>query len=106
MAEYIVDSADQTTESLIVEYRNARVGAQRSTAYVHSAITAALAAEDSFNALFVEGAPFETLATYHAAKVAPLTASLDALRAAMVAVKQSMESLNAAVPGLFPGVSQ
>jgi len=105
MAEYIVSSDDQTSESVLVIYRNERVGTQTTVARVHGAIREALAAEERFNELIGEGGPLAPLADYHAAKIAPLTASLAALRDGMGQIKSAMEALEAAVPGLFPGVS-
>lgn len=104
MAEYIVRSDDQSSESLLVAYQNERVGTQRQVAQVHSSIVQGLAAEAAFDALIAPGGQLEALAEYHAAKIAPLTGSLDNLRAAMTGVRDTMEQLEAAVPGLFPGV--
>jgi len=73
---------------------------------VHTAIVQALEAEKRFNTLLNEGGPLVELAEYHTAKLAPLTESLDALRAGMEEIKTSMEQLNKAVPGLFPGVEE
>lgn len=105
MAEYIVSSDDQMSESLLVKYREERVGTQTTVARVHSAIREGLAAEVRFNELIAPDGPLASLAEYHAAKVAPVAASLDTLRAAMVQVQAAMEALESAVPGLFPGVT-
>ncbi len=105
MAQYIVDSNDQSSESLLVAYQNERVGTQRQVAQVHSAIVQGLAAESRFDEMLAEGGALDGMAEYHAAKIAPLAASLDNLRAAMAGVRDAMEQLEAAVPGLFPGVT-
>ena len=102
--EYIVDSDNQATESLLVAYQNERVGTQTTVSGVHSAIRRALAAEQAFATLLEPGGPFETLAAYHVAKLSPLTPYLDSLRAGMVQIADTMETLNGMVPGLFPGV--
>ncbi len=106
MAEFVVSSDNQVSESLIVEYRNQRVGTQTTVARVHSAIREGLAAEERFNEMIAPGGPLAPLSEYHAAKIAPLVASLAGLRGLMVQVRDTMESLEAAVPGLFPGVTQ
>lgn len=105
MAQYIVNSDDQSSESLLVAYQTERVGTQRQVAQVHAAIVRGLAAESRFGEMLAEGGPLESMADYHAAKLAPLAASLDNLRAAMAGVRDAMEQLEAAVPGLFPGVT-
>ncbi len=105
MAEYIVNSENQLSESLLVAYRNERVGTQATVARVHRAIRDALAAEERFNAAIGEGGALEALGNYHAAKIAALVDSLATLRAGMVEIKGQMEALEAAVPGLFPGVT-
>jgi len=105
MATYIVNSDDQASESLLVAYQNQRVGTQSIVARVHGAIVDAVRAEEAFNVLVEPGGQLEALAEYHAAKVAPLVESLDKLRAQMAAVQATMERLEAAVPGLFPGVT-
>jgi hypothetical protein len=105
MAQYIVDSDDQETAARLVVYQNERVGTQTTVARVHSAIVQGLAAEAAFDALIVPGGQLEPLAEYHSALIGPLTESLDNLRAAMAGVRDAMEQLEAAVPGLFPGVT-
>jgi len=104
MGQYIVESDDQSSESLIVDYHIERVGTQATVARVHGAIVRGLAAEASFNALVAPGGALEALEEYHADKKGPLAHQLDMLRADMVALRDRMEAMSAAVPGLFPGV--
>lgn len=103
MAQYVVDSEDQASETLLANYRDERIGAQTTAGQMYQAIVRAEAAYVEFDALLAEGEALADLAEYHTAKQAPLSASIADLRAKMAAVTLLMEQMEAAVPGLFPG---
>lgn len=105
MAQYIVDSDDQTTETLLARYREERIGAQSVAGQMYQAINRAEGAYVAFDELIGEGGALADLAEYHGAKVAPLAASIVTLRAKMAEVVGLMEQMETAVPGLFPGVT-
>jgi hypothetical protein len=106
MAQYIVDSDDQTTENLLALYRDERIGVQTTAGQMYQAIVRTEAAYVAFDALLAQGGALADLADYHTAKQAPLNALILTLRAKMAEVTALMEQMTAAVPGLFPGGPQ
>ena len=110
MAQYIVESGNQQTETLLVAYRDARGGIQSQAGQMYQAC---LRTEDTyaeFDAALQVGGPLESLGEYHADKQASLSAAVVALRAQMAGLMGLMVQMQAgyaAATGgegiLFPG---
>jgi hypothetical protein len=110
MAEYIVDSSNQETETLLVAYRDARGGVQATAGQMYTAIARTEAAYVELETALGEGGPLAALGEYHATKQAPVGDAVARLRQSMAGVMALMEQMQAGyaqlVPGgiLFPGV--
>jgi len=110
MAQYIVDSTDQSTETLLIAYREARGGIQSQAGQMYQAIVRTETAYAEFDAALQVGGSLESLGAYHVAKQAAVSDAVVTLRANMAAVMALMVQMQAgyaaAVPGgvLFPGV--
>lgn len=107
MAQVIIDSADTTTETRLVAYRDARGGVQSVAGQMYAAIARSEAAYQALEAKLAPGGEFETLADYHTALQAPVADAVAALRGSMAGVMALMEQMQAAMPKgvvLFPNV--
>jgi len=111
MAQYIVTSENQDTETLFVAYREARGGIQSQAGQMYQAILRTETAYAEFDAALQVGGPLESLGEYHADKQASLSAAVVALRAqmaGMMGLMVQMQAGYAAATGgegiLFPGV--
>ena len=107
MTQYIVDAADQQTESLLIAYHNRRGGVQSIVGQMYGAIKRAEDAYVAFESMLAEDGPFADLAAYHAAKQAPIVDAVAGMRAQMTALMATMQAMQDAMqPGiiLFPGV--
>jgi len=110
METYIVNSTDQSTETLLVAYRETRGGIQSQAGQMYQAIARTAKASAEFDAALQPGGPLAALGAYHADKQAPIAAAVTTLRQAMggvMALMVQMQAGYAAVnPGgvLFPGV--
>ena len=110
MAQYIVDSTNQNSETLLVAYRNTRGGIQSQAGQMYAAIAQTEAVYAEFDAALQVGGPLGSLGAYHADKQAPIADAVVAIRQTMAVVMALMVQMQAgyaaAVPGgvLFPGV--
>lgn len=107
MAEYVVTSDDQTTETALVEYREERGGVQSLAGQMYAAVVRTEAAYAALGEKLEPGGAYAALAGYHAAKQAGLEDGIGALRAKMAELAGLMVQLSAAMPEgqvLFPGV--
>jgi len=111
MAQYIVNSENQETETLLIAYRDARGGIQSQAGQMYQACLRTETAYAEFDAALQPGGPLETLGEYHADKQVSLSAAVVALRANMaglMALMVQMQAGYAAATGgagiLFPGV--
>lgn len=107
MTQYIVDAADQSTETTLILYQAERGGVQSVVGQMYGAIQRAEDAYVAFEAMLAEDGQFANLAAYHTAKQAPVAAAVDNMRAQMAALMATMEAMQAAMPEgiiLFPGV--
>jgi len=110
MAQYIVDSTNQNSETLLVAYRNTRGGIQSQAGQMYAAIAQTEAVYAEFDAALQVGGPLEALGAYHADKQAPIAAAVVTLRQSMAGVMALMVQMQAGYaavnPGgvLFPGV--
>ena len=111
MAQYIVNSENQETETLLIAYRDARGGIQSQAGQMYQAILRTETAYAEFDAALQVGGPLESLGDYHAAKQAAVSDAVVALRAqmaGMMGLMVQMQAGYAAATGgagiLFPGV--
>ena len=107
MTQYIVDAANQETESLLIAYHNARGGVQSVVGQMYGAIRRAEDVYVAFESMLAEDGPFADLAAYHAAKQAPIADAVAGMRAQMAALMATMQAMQGAMPPgvvLFPGV--
>ena len=107
MTQYIVDAADQQTESLLIAYQAERGGVQSVVGQMYSAIRRAEDAYVEFGVMLAEDGQFANLAAYHTAKQALVADAIAGMRAQMAALMATMEAMQAAMPEgiiLFPGV--
>lgn len=107
MTQYIVDAANQETESLLIAYHNARGSVQSVVGQMYGAIRRAEDVYVAFESMLADDGPFADLATYHAAKQAPIADAVAGMRAQMAALMATMQAMQDAMPegiALFPGV--
>ena len=107
MTQYIVDAADQQTESLLIAYHNARGGVQSVVGQMYGAIRRTEDVYVALESMLADDGPFADLATYHAAKQAPIADAVAGMRAQMAALMATMQAMQDAMPPgivLFPGV--
>lgn len=107
MATYQIDSTDQSTENLTVDYVNERGGVQSIAGQMYQAIARCEAAYAAFDTSLQVGQPFADLAVYHTAKQTPIADAVTLLRSQMAGVMALMVTMESAFPAgqqLFPGV--
>lgn len=107
MTQYIVNAADQQTESLLIAYHAERGGVQSVVGQMWQAIRRAEDTYVMFGEMLAEDGPFADLAAYHAAKQAPIVDAVAGMRAQMAALMATIQAMQDAVPPgiiLFPGV--
>jgi hypothetical protein len=107
MTQYIVDAADQTTETALVTYQAARGGVQSTVGQMYQAIQRAEDAYVMFESMLAEDGPLSALSAYHTAKQAPIADAVAGMRAQMGALMATMRAMQSAMPPgivLFPGV--
>ena len=107
MTQYIVDAANQETESLLIAYHAERGGLQTAVGQMWQAIRRAEDAYVMFGYMLADDGPFADLAAYHAAKQAPIADAVAGMRAQMAALMATMQAMQDAMPPgivLFPGV--
>jgi hypothetical protein len=106
MTQYIVDSANQQTESMLIDYHSERGGVQAIAGQMYAAIHRAENAYVAFEEM-LNGGRLAPLAEYHAAKQAPITDAVVGMRAQMADLLATMRAMQASMPDgivLFPGV--
>lgn len=107
MAEYIVDSGNQESETTFDAYRQTRGGIQAMAGQMYQAIARCDVAYVEFDAMLEDGGQFATLADYHTALQAPVSDAILLLRQSMAGVLALMRRMESAMPEgtiLFPGV--
>lgn len=107
MTQYIVDAADQATETALIDYQNERGGVQATVGQMYQAIQRAEDAYVMFESMLAEDGPLSALSAYHTAKQAPIADAVAGMRAQMGALMATMRAMQSAMPPgivLFPGV--
>ena len=111
MAQYIVNSENQETETLLIAYRDARGGIQSQAGQMYHAILRTETAYAEFDVALQIGGSLESLGAYHVAKQAAVSDAVVTLRtniAGVMALMVQMQAGYAAATGgagiLFPGV--
>lgn len=103
MSNYIVSAENQDSEMLLIAYQQRRIDVQGMAGNMFQQILNTENAYTNFEAAL--GGEFAALADYHAAKQSPVAAAVSDLRAKMADVVALMRAMEAAAPGLFPGVT-
>lgn len=98
MAQYIVDSGDVATETLLLAYRNERGGVQAIAGQMYAAIARTEEAYVTLESKLTTGGEYEALANYHTALQAPVNDAITMLRSKMADVMALMEQMEAAMP--------
>lgn len=104
MAEFAIDSQDGATEVAFLEYKAAQYGLRQRVAGCYEAVAGTLALYAAFEARLADDGDLAALAEYHAAVAAPLAGAETVLRETMAGLVGVIGQMQAAVPGLFPGV--
>lgn len=107
MTQYIVDAADQSTETTLIAYQAERGGVQSTAGQMYQAIQRAEDAYVMFESMLAEDGPLSALSAYHTAKQAPIADAVAGMRAQMGALMATMRAMQSAMPDgiiLFPGV--
>lgn len=107
MAQYIVDSSNQGSETTFDTYRQTRGGIQSLAGQMYQAIARTETTYEEFDAMLADGGQFATLADYHTALQASVNDAILLLRQSMAGVMALMQQMESAMPPgtiLFPGV--
>ena len=104
MAEFAIDSGDGTTEVVFLAYKAAQDGLRQRVAGCYDAVAGTLALYAAFEARMGEGGDLAAVADYHEAVMTPLAGAEAMLRDTMAGLGGVISQMQAAVPGLFPGV--
>jgi hypothetical protein len=107
LTQYIVDAADQTTETALVTYQAARGSVQSTVGEMYQAIQRAEDAYVMFESMLAEDGPLSALSAYHTAKQAPIADAVAGMRAQMSMLMATTRAMQSAMPPgivLFPGV--
>jgi len=102
MAEYSIISSDDATEIAFLEYKAAQYAIRQRVGGLYDAAKNTLTMYDHFQERIGEGGDLATLAEYHGAKATGLAEAT--LQGAIQGLVDLVAQMQAASPGLFPGV--
>lgn len=104
MAEYRIDAGNDAAEVAFLAYKAAQHGLRQRVAGLYDAAAGTLALYAAFEGRLADGGDLAGLAEYHAAKAAGLAGAENDLRELIEALVAQVAGMQAAVPGLFPGM--
>lgn len=104
MAQFVIEAENQATEDVWAAYKQAQYMTRGQVGVVYGAAVEALAKFASLTGRLEADGDLEPLAEFHAAKAAGLAGAEDDLRELIEALVAQIAGMQAALPGLFPGV--